>query len=64
MKKVYQDITFDIELTHMTPEEYKRIHAIAKALGDGSVNTFTYDESGRGDKLDKDQQAKVNYLNA
>jgi hypothetical protein len=61
MKPVYQDITFDIELTNMTPEGYKRIIAITNALGDGGFSTYTYDESGQDD-LDKEQQAQVDKL--
>ena len=61
MKPVYQDITFDIELTNMTQEEYKRIIAIAKALGDGTVDTYTYDESGKDD-LNEEQQSQVDKL--
>ena len=63
MKRVYQDITIDIELTNMTLEEYKKIIAIAKALGDGSCNTYTYDESGQ-DVFNEEQQAKIDHLMA
>lgn len=61
MRRIYQDITIDIELTNMAPEEYKRIIAMVKALGDGSYGTYTYDESGQ-DVFDEEQQTQVDKL--
>ena len=58
MKKIYQDITFNLEVTEMDKETYNKIVAVAKAIGDGQIHTFTYNESGQDD-LDHEQRAHI-----
>jgi len=54
MKTITQDITFSIDMTTISKEEYHKIIAVASALADGQVNTFTYNELGN-DELDDEQ---------
>jgi hypothetical protein len=55
MKSITQDITFSIDMTTISKGEYRRLTAIAEALGDGQIHTYTYNKDGQ-DVFDKEQQ--------
>lgn len=63
MSDLYQDITITLDLSEMTPEQYKKILKQLNKISVGQIDTYTYDpDSGSADKLSRKHQKLLKTL--